>query len=67
MKTILGELVTGGVIAAALAFPVLTAADEDLPDAKLADWKIGDTLRGDDVKADDIEGKVVVIEYWGTR
>jgi hypothetical protein len=68
MNIKLGKLVTGGVVAAALLFPVLTAADDDaLPDAQLGDWKIGQTLRGDEVKAEDLEGKVVVIEYWGTR
>jgi|GEM_PF-1346520 len=68
MKTILGKLVTGGVVAAALAFPVLTAADDDkVPVAKLSDWKIGETLRGDVVKEEDLVGKVVVVEYWGTR
>lgn len=67
MKTRLGQLVMGGVVAAAMAFPVLAVADGNLPDAKLSDWKIGATVRGDEVKLEDLEGKVVVIEYWGVQ
>ena len=43
------------------------AADDELPDNTLSEFKFGETLFGDEVKADDLEGKVVAIEYWGTR
>jgi hypothetical protein len=67
MKMNIGKLVTGGLLAAAMLFPVLSAADGDLPDAMLSDWQVGKTVQGDEVKAGDLEGKVVVIEYWGVN
>jgi hypothetical protein len=53
------------LIAASFAVPATHAAD--LPDQKLSDYKVGETLRGDEVKSADLEGRVVVIEYWGTQ
>ena len=43
------------------------AADDELPDNTLSEWKFGETLFGDKADAKDLEGKVVAIEYWGTR
>ncbi len=34
---------------------------------KLSDFSLGEHISGDDVKLDKLEGKVVVIDYWGTR
>lgn len=67
MNMNIGKFVTGGLLATAMLFPVLTVADDEVPDAKLSDWSIGKTVRGDEVKAEDLEGKVVVIEYWGVQ
>ena len=54
------------VATAALSLQSLWAADA-LPDQSLSDYKIGETILGDEVKEEDLAGKVVVIEYWGTR
>lgn len=59
--------------AAAIAFSIATAtslrvsADEDLPDHNLSEWRVGDVLIGEKVDLKKAEGKVVAIEYWGTR
>ena len=34
---------------------------------KLSEFNLGEHLSGPEVKLDQLEGKVVVIEYWGTR
>lgn len=65
MKGQSGNITLAAAAAVAFALPTLQAAD--LPDQSLSDYKIGKTLRGDEVKSDDLEGRVVVIEYWGTR
>ncbi|NNC88633.1 MAG: hypothetical protein HKN82_09270 [Akkermansiaceae bacterium] len=64
MKRTIG--ITAAALAALLAIPAARAAD-DLPDQSLSDYKVGETLLGDEVKEKDLEGRVVVIEYWGTR
>ena len=33
----------------------------------LSDFKLGDHVSGEDVKLSGLDGKVVVIDYWGTR
>lgn len=33
----------------------------------LSEFNLGEHLSGPEVKLDKLEGKVVVIEYWGTR
>ena len=33
----------------------------------LSEFSLGEHLSGPEVKLDKLEGKVVVIEYWGTR
>ncbi|MDA0814841.1 MAG: hypothetical protein O3C21_20880 [Verrucomicrobia bacterium] len=43
------------------------SADEDLPDHNLSEWRVGDVLVGEKVDLKKAEGKVVAIEYWGTR
>ena len=64
MKVKFAKLAVAAVTATAFAIPLLSAAD--LPDQTLDDYKIGKTLVGE-VDDDNLEGKVVVIEYWGTR
>ncbi|MGK0185153.1 MAG: hypothetical protein ACI9R3_000928 [Verrucomicrobiales bacterium] len=43
------------------------SADEDLPDHNLSEWRVGDVLIGEKVDLKKADGKVVAIEYWGTR
>lgn len=62
MKSTSGRTAIAAVIAAGLALPIVHAADQTLDD-----FKIGKTVRGDEVKEKELEGRVVVIEYWGTR
>ena len=38
-----------------------------LPDQTLADYSLGRTLEGVEIKKGIMRGRVVVIEYWGTR
>ena len=33
----------------------------------LSEFQLGENISGPEVKLDKLEGKVVVIEYWGTR
>ena len=48
--------------------PALPAADEDtVPEHKLSDFKLGDHVSGEKRKLSKLDGKVVVVEYWGTR
>ena len=57
--------------AIALALSALTtlrvSAGEDLPDHNLSEWRVGDVLVGEKVDLKQAEGKVVAIEFWGTR
>ena len=43
------------------------SADDELPDHNLSEWRAGETLVGTSVDLKKTEGKVVAIEYWGTR
>jgi len=45
----------------------LEAQQGNLPDQSLSDYRIGSAVRGKELKPEELEGKVVVIEYWGTR
>ena len=66
MKMIRRKTALAAGITAALAISSGWAAD-GLPDQTLDDYKIGETLLGDELNEKDLAGKVVVIEYWGTR
>lgn len=61
MKTKLIQATAGSILVLAAAALPLQAA------ANLSDWKIGKVQVGEEVDKKDLEGKVVVIEYWGTR
>lgn len=65
-RNFLLPIIGAGIVSALLA-PLAGAADEELPDHKLKEWSLGEHLSGPEVKMDDLDGKVVVIEYWGTR
>ena len=54
-----------GILAAIGIFAVCTAARG--AEHTLSQFNLGDHLSGPEVKLDKLEGKVVVIEYWGTR
>ena len=43
------------------------AQKEKAAEYKLSDFKLGTQVSGETVKLDELEGKVVVIDYWGTR
>ncbi len=63
MKTLQGTLawVLLGLGASALA----ALAQES--EHKLSDFSLGEHVSGEKVNLDKMDGKVVVIEYWGTR
>ncbi len=43
------------------------AKDDAVPDHNLSEFTLGDHVSGTKVDLSEQEGKVVVIEYWGTR
>ncbi len=47
----------------------LTASSSQAADAEhsLSDFKLGDHVAGEKRKLSKLQGKVVVLEYWGTR
>ncbi len=53
--------------AAALAFAASLGVVMAVPDAKLSDFKLGEHVAGEETNLDRLRGKVVAIEYWGTR
>ncbi len=58
-----------GIAGCFLATAYAAAARDDekaVPDHTLSEFKLGDHVSGE-VDLSDQEGKVVVIEYWGTR
>ncbi|MCB1096587.1 MAG: hypothetical protein R3F19_20390 [Verrucomicrobiales bacterium] len=66
MKNI--RVATAAIALALSAFTTLrVSADEDLPDHNLSEWRVGDVLVGEKVDLKQAEGKVVAIEFWGTR
>ena len=42
-------------------------ADELTEEHSLSDFKLGDHVAGEKRKLSKLQGKVVVLEYWGTR
>lgn len=56
-----------GATIATIATMRLEAQEGNLPDQSLSDYRIGSAVRGEERKLEELEGKVVVIEYWGTR
>lgn len=61
MKYLSWKPVAAGIFAALLAAFSLQAAPT------FSDFEVGDVQVGDKALAKDLEGKVVVVEYWGTR
>jgi len=55
------------LIGVATALCAITSHAQNLPDFKLSEFKLKKHISGDDVKLSELEGKVVAIEYWGTR
>ena len=45
----------------------LAIGQDAVPDHTLSDFTLGDHVSGDKVNLSKLEGKVVTIEYWGTR
>ena len=66
---VMKKIILIGVSAAyCLAFSALSALGQDsVPDHKLSEFKLGDVVSGEDIDLSKLEGKVVAIEYWGTR
>jgi hypothetical protein len=46
-----------------------TLATTSLPadDYKLEDWTLGEIVAGDEMDLSKLDGRVVAIEFWGTR
>ena len=63
MKTTLNTL-AGAICGMGLLASSAFAQDAE---HKLSEFQLGETIAGEEVKLDELEGKVVVIEYWGTR
>jgi hypothetical protein len=61
------KLLIGMSAAFCLAFSAISALGQGVPDHNLSDFKLGDHVSGDNVDLSTLEGKVVAIEYWGTR
>ena len=61
MKHLFTFTLAAGIAIAGISSQPLRAAD------KLAGWDVGKVQCGDEEVAKDLKGKVVVIEYWGTR
>ena len=52
---------------ACLALSAALAAAQDASDVKLSDFKLGEHISGEETDLSKLDGKVVAIEYWGTR
>jgi hypothetical protein len=52
-----------------LAVALASARDDGppLPDHSLSDFSLGDHISGEETDLSKLDGKVVAIEYWGTR
>ena len=62
------KIVFGLSAAFCLAFGGITAVGQDsVPDHNLSEFKLGSHISGAEVDLSKLEGKVVTIEYWGTR
>lgn len=59
----------GAAVCISLATFSAAAKDDkaDVPDLKLSQFTLGDHVSGEKVDLSKMEGKVVAIEYWGTR
>ena len=59
-------VVLGATLCLALmAFPAL--AQDAVPDHNISEFELGEHLSGPEVDLSKQKGKVVAIEYWGTR
>jgi hypothetical protein len=61
-KTLAGVICGMGL----LTLPTMAQKEKE-SEYSLSDFKLGTQVSGDTVKLDELEGKVVVIDYWGTR
>ena len=64
-KTILAGL--GAATCFLLTTQSAAAKDAAVPDHKLSEFTLGSHVSGPEVDLSKQDGKVVVIEYWGTR
>lgn len=60
-KILLGLGMCAGFLATSVA------QDGAVPDHSLSEFKLGEHVTGNEVDLTKQDGKVVVIEYWGTR
>ena len=67
MNKLIGKMLLSTCFGMVMGFSVTAQAADDVPDHKLSEWKIGNIIHGEEYKMEDLEGKVVVIEEWGTR
>jgi hypothetical protein len=59
-----------GAAAVSLFFSAgaVSAQEEaSVPDYSLSDFELGEHVAGEKLKLSQLDGKVTVIEYWGTR
>ena len=59
LKTLAGVVCGAGLLASA------TMAQDS--EHKLSDFKLGEHISGPEIDLEKLEGKVVVVDYWGTR
>ncbi|NCG27336.1 MAG: hypothetical protein GWP42_07325 [Verrucomicrobiales bacterium] len=58
------NLFAGFIMSVGLTASPAKAADSE---HSLSDFKLGDHVSGEERKLSKLKGKVVVLEYWGTR
>jgi hypothetical protein len=54
-------------LALSVAFATARADEPTVPDHSLSDFKLGEHISGEETDLSKLDGKVVAIEYWGTR
>lgn len=62
------KLLFGMSAAFCVAFAAISAHGQGgVPDHSLSEFKLGEHVSGPEVDLSELDGKVVAIEYWGTR
>ena len=63
-KTLVGLGAAGFLFVGVLG---ASAKDDEVPDHNLSEFTLGEHVSGDEVDLSKQKGRVVVLEYWGTR
>jgi hypothetical protein len=56
-----------GAIICCAALSIAGMAQDTVPDHSLSEFTLGELVSGNEVDFSTLQGKVVTIEYWGTR